>query len=73
MKLQLVSFRTEVSGKERLESMLEIINNSSADLIVFCGHALRRYSYIEQLERGIKNQNVFVLFEVKRSYKEDSV
>lgn len=71
MKLQLISFRAEVSGKERLESMLEIINHSNADLIVFCGHALRHYSYLVPLERGVKNKNVFVLFEVKRSYKED--
>lgn len=71
MKLQLVSFRSEASGKVRLALMIDIINQSSADFIVFCGYTILRYTYLDQLEREIKNKRVVVLFEVKRSIPQD--
>lgn len=70
MKVQLVSFKKGSAWKRRLEQMIKIINDSDADLIMFNGRTLNDVSYLDQLESGVNNKRVFVLFEVEHSTKE---
>ena len=70
MKFQLVSFKKGSAWKRRLEQMIKIINDTDADLIMFNGRTLNDITYIDQLESGVNNKRVFVLFEVEHSTKE---
>ena len=46
--------------------MVNIVNLSQADLIIFCGHTLKDKQDLEELKNFIENKSVFVLFEVKQ-------
>ena len=64
MRIELVSLRYDLFGKKRLEQVINIINSSEAELILFCGHTVsvcNCYSF----EKLINNKKSFVVFEVK--------
>lgn len=66
MKISLVSFYTNLQWNERISIVANIVNTSSADLIVFAGHTLRDHAALEQIKGLIKNIHTFVLLEVKK-------
>ena len=66
MTIELISFRYNLGAKKRCELMINLVNQSQADLILFCGHTLKEKSDLEVLGEHIENNNSYVLFEVKR-------
>ena len=64
MRIELVSLRYDLYGKRRLKEVVNIINSSEADLILFCGHTVSDYN-CNSMERLINNKKSFVVFEVK--------
>lgn len=71
MTVELISFRSNLTAKKRLELMISIVNQSQADLIVFCGHTLKDRSDLDALKCRIENKNTFVLFEIKQCEESD--
>lgn len=63
MRIELVSLRYDLYGKRRLKQVVNIINNSDADLILFCGHTVSNYN-CDSMERLINNNKSFIVFEV---------
>ena len=57
-------------AQRRLELMISLVNQTKADLIVFCGHTLFYQDDIKELITRIENFSSTVLFEVK-TYKEN--
>lgn len=66
MNIELVSFRFNLSEMRRLELMINLVNLSQSDLILFCGHTLKNPYDLDVLNGCIENKNSFVLFEIKR-------
>lgn len=54
-----------MKAKKRLELLITLVNQSQADLIMFCGHSLSYQYDIEKLKDRIENNTSFVLFEVR--------
>ena len=71
MQVELVSFRYNLPSKKRFELMVNIINQSQADLIVFCGHTLKDKNDLCALDGLIVNKSSFILFEVKQIIESD--
>lgn len=65
MKLQLTSFQNGLSDKTRLELTSRIINNSTADLILFSGHTIGFVNEMEDLRIALKNTKTEVVFELE--------
>ena len=64
MRIELVSLRYDLYGKRRFEQVVNIINNSEADLILFCGHTVSDYN-CDSMDKLINNKKSFTVFEVK--------
>jgi hypothetical protein len=64
MTIELISFRYNLIARKRRELAAELINSSNADLVVFCGHALKTQDDLYAFEEMIKNKSTCVLFEV---------
>lgn len=64
-KIELVSLRSSLKCKKRHSVFVEIINQSYADLILFCGQSLIREDEVYSLEQEITNKNATVLFEIR--------
>lgn len=65
MKIQLTSFQNGLSDKSRLDLTSRIINNSTANLILFSGHTIGFVNEIEELRVALKNNNTEVVFELE--------
>lgn len=65
MIIELVSQHAGKTADVRLKHVIQIINNSMADLIVFAGHALIRKKDVSSLRRALKNNTSAVLLETK--------
>lgn len=65
MTIQLVSLHKLLTAEARLKLVSEIINESSADLILFPGHTLLSKEDVTHLRRSLKNKSSVVLFETK--------
>lgn len=65
MKIQLTSFIDGLSDKSRLDLTEKVINNSSADVILFSGHTIGFVNDVERLEKVLKNRNTEVIFELE--------
>lgn len=68
MKIQIISFKNCLSNKNRLELTKTIINNSSADLLMFSGGTIGFSNDIEKLKELIENKKTEVIFELKDIY-----
>ncbi len=66
MTLELISFRYNLTAPRRLELMIDLVNQSKADMMVFCGHTLKDQDDLCSLREQIRNVTSFVLFEVKQ-------
>lgn len=64
-KIELVSLRSSLKSQKRHSVFVEIINQSYADLILFCGQSLIREDEVYSLEQEITNKNATVLFEIR--------
>ena len=73
MKIELVSLRTEVSAMKRKNLVIEKINESSSDIILFCGCSVIREDEISTFQAQIINKKVFVLFEIKNTNRDVDV
>ena len=71
MTIELISFRYNMREQKRLNLMLELINISRSNLIVFCGHSLYYQESLKVLQSKIENKTATVLFEV-RNIKENN-
>lgn len=67
MTIQLVSQHAGKAADVRLKHVSQIINESSADLVVFAGHALLYKSDISDLKKSIVNKKSSVLLETKEN------
>ena len=45
--------------------MIDLVNQSNEDMLVFCGHSLKDQNDLCKLREQISNVSSFVLFEVK--------
>ncbi len=65
MKIQITSYIYKLPDKVRLEITKEVINNSTADLLLFSGHTIGFVNEIEKLQSSIKNYRTEVIFELE--------
>lgn len=65
MKIQITSYIYQHPDKVRLEITKEVINNSTADLLLFSGHTIGFVNEIEKLQSSIKNYQTEVIFELE--------
>jgi hypothetical protein len=65
MTLELISFRYNLTAPKRLSLMIDLVNQSNEDMLVFCGHSLKDQIHLCKLREQISNVSSFVLFEVK--------
>ena len=65
MNVQLVSYQYRKTEAKRIDYAAEIINNSTADLILFPGHALLYKKDLAELTAGISNKHSCALIECK--------
>ena len=65
MIIELISQHAGKTADVRLKHVIQIINNSTADLIVFAGHALIRKKDVNSLRCALKNDTSAVLLETK--------
>lgn len=65
MKVQLVSYKSTLRASSRLHKTIDIVNSSTADLILFAGHTLTKYEDVFELNQNIKNKQVCAIIEVK--------
>lgn len=65
MRIQLTSFQNGLSDKTRLDITSRIINNSTADSILFSGHTIGFVNEIEKLKVALKNNKIQVIFELE--------
>lgn len=65
MKIQLTSYLSDISDKERLTLTADIINQSSADLILFAGHTILSAKDIDRLNSRISNKDVEAIIELQ--------
>ena len=69
MKIELISFRYNIKEKKRLDLMINLVNQSQADLVMFCGHTINDQYNLDVITERIENKASFVLFEVKHVYE----
>ena len=65
MKIQITSYISGLSDKDRFELTKETINNSAADLLLFSGHTIGFVNEIEKLKSSITNKKTEVIFELE--------
>ena len=73
MKIELVSLHTKLSSMKRKKLVIKKINESSSDIILFCGCSLIKENEISSFQDQIINKKVFVLFEIKNTNKDVNV
>ena len=66
MTLELISFRYNLTAPKRLSLMIDLVNQSNADMLFFCGNTLKNLNDLCLLREQIKDVSSFVLFEVKQ-------
>ena len=67
MKVELVSYQYRRTEAKRLAYTAEIINRSSADIILFAGHTLLYSKSIAELSKLLRNQQSYALIETRES------
>lgn len=65
MKIELVAYNCNLTRQDRIEFTAELFNSYSADIIMFSGHTLERYSDVQALQRRISNRQSFGILEVR--------
>ncbi len=65
MKIEVVSYLNGLSDKFRLKLTSDIINKSTADLILFSGHTIGRVNDINTLRTLISNKKTEVILELE--------
>lgn len=65
MKIEITSYHHGLSDKIRLNLTRDIINNSTADLLLFSGHTIGFVNDIETLKTQIDNKQVEVVLELQ--------
>jgi hypothetical protein len=65
MKIEITSYKQGLSDKIRLKLTREIINNSTADLLLFSGHTIGFVNDIEALKTQIENKQIEVVLELE--------
>lgn len=66
MKIQLISFSGELNPNYQMALIVNIINNSNADLILFPGNALRDADDRYYVEDHLTNENVTAIIEIQK-------
>lgn len=67
MKIELVSLRSDLSEKKRKKLVIEKINESSSDILLFCGCSIIREDEIPSFQDLVMNKSVFVVFEIQNT------
>ena len=65
MKIEITSYQHGLSDKIRLNLTKDIINNSTADLLLFSGHTIGYVNDIETLKTQIDNKQIEVVLELE--------
>lgn len=68
MKIQLVSYKYNISGKKRIDLTASLFNDSKADVIMFSGKTIFNDNELSLLQSMIKNEKAFGIFEVQKCY-----
>lgn len=66
MKVELVSLRRGITWKKRLDTVIDIINHSKSDIVLFCGHTIVDENDCVELATKVVNKDSLILFEVKQ-------
>lgn len=67
MVIQLVSYKSTLRANNRLHHTIDIINNSTADLILFAGHTICKEVDIYELNNAIENKKTSAIIEVEKN------
>lgn len=67
MKVELVSYQYRRTDAKRLAYTAEIINRSSADIILFAGHTLLYSKSIAELSKLLRNKRSYAFIETRES------
>ena len=70
VKVELVSYQYRKTEAKRLAYTAEIINRSSADIILFAGHTLLYSKSIAELSKLIRNKRSYAFIETRESDEE---
>lgn len=65
MRIEIISYVSDLSNKIRIYLTSTIINESNADLLLFSGHTIDFVNDIEQLQYSINNKHTEVILELK--------
>jgi len=65
MRIQITSYISGLSNKDKFELTKNIVNNSTADLLLFSGHTIEFVNELESLKTSITNKETEVIFELK--------
>lgn len=71
MVIELVSFKYNLKANKRLDLMASLVNQSQADLLMFCGNTLLHQDNLDVLKDQVENKTIYVLFEVKQVKESD--
>ena len=74
MTVQLVSINPNIDWEEQFQEVLEIINISTSDIILFPGHTLADMQQLKALRNKITNKHSVVFLEVQeRNFSKNSL
>jgi len=66
MKVELVSLRRGITRKKRIDIVVDIINQSKSDIVLFCGHTILDENDCVELVTKVVNKDSLILFEVRQ-------
>lgn len=66
MTIQLVSIASDIYQEERFLEVLQVINSSSSDLILFPGHTLIDMEQLQELGNQVTNRKSLVILEISQ-------
>lgn len=67
LHVELVSFLYGATSIERRKAAIEIINNTKADIVVFCGHTLGKPEDLDLVVQSNTNEHTVSFLEVKKT------
>ena len=67
MKIQLIGYDFELNPNNKMDILVDAVNASDADLILFPGHSIRDLNDLLYAEQDIKNKNTVAILELEES------
>lgn len=67
MKIQLIGYDFELNPNNKMDILVDAVNASTADLILFPGHSIRDLNDLLYAEQDIKNKSAVAILELEES------